>query len=136
MSTAPLPVDQARLKAVDTPHAGDWLHAPPLTVVLLRQSDEAIRVVIRYRLGTSICQSHTCVCVTNVESSTPEVCMNWHTARADRHIRHSQLHYLIWRAVKKVQILANKEAIGLSRADGKRPDGATPVPWTRGKPIA
>ena len=28
-----LPVDQARLKALTTPHAGDWLHAPPLTAV-------------------------------------------------------------------------------------------------------
>ena len=39
-----LPVDQARLKALTTPHAGDWLHAPPLTAVGLRLSDEAIRV--------------------------------------------------------------------------------------------
>ena len=52
------------------------------------------------------------------------------------HIRHSQLNDLLWRAVKKAQIPASKEPIGLSRADGKRPDGATLVPWTRGKPLA
>ena len=53
-----------------------------------------------------------------------------------RHIRQSQLNDLIWRAVKKAQIPASKEPIGLSRADGKRPDGATLFPWTRGKPLA
>ena len=52
------------------------------------------------------------------------------------HIRHSQLNGLIWRAVKKVQIPASKESIGLSRADDKRPDGETLVPWTRRKPLA
>ena len=52
MSTSKSPMDLARLKAVVTPHAGDWLHAPPLTAIGLRLSDEAIRVAICYRLGT------------------------------------------------------------------------------------
>ena len=34
------------------------------------------------------------------------------------------------------QIPASKEPIRPSRADGKRPDGATLVLWTRGKPLA
>ena len=59
MSTSQSPVDLARLKAVVTPHAGDWLHAPPLTAVGLRLYDEAIRVASGYRLGTNICQPHT-----------------------------------------------------------------------------
>ena len=42
MSTSQSPVDLAMLKAVITPHTGDWLHAPPLTAVGLRLSDEAI----------------------------------------------------------------------------------------------
>ena len=62
MSTSQSPVDLARLKAVVTPHAGDWLYAPPMTAVGLRLSDEAIRVAIRYRLETNICQLHTCLC--------------------------------------------------------------------------
>ena len=58
MSTSQSPVDQARLKAVLTPHAGDWLHAPPLTAVSLRLSDEAIRVAIGYQLGTNMSTPH------------------------------------------------------------------------------
>ena len=68
MSTSQLPVDLARLTAVVIPHAGDWLHAPPLTAVGLRLSDEAIRVAIGYQLGTNICQPHTCVCGATVDA--------------------------------------------------------------------
>ena len=53
-----------------------------------------------------------------------------------RHTRHSQVNDIIWRAVKRAQIPATKETIGLSRNDGKRLDGATLIPWKRGKPLA
>ena len=128
MSTSQSPVDLARFKAVVTPHAGDRLHAPPLTAVSLRLSDEAIRVAIGYRLGTNICQSHTRVCGATVDARGLHELACRNSGR-----RHSQLNYLIWRAVKKAQIPSSKEPIGLSRADSKRPDGATLVPWTRGK---
>jgi len=39
---APSDVDKARLLAAASPHSGDWLHAPPITAVGLRLSDEAI----------------------------------------------------------------------------------------------
>ena len=79
MSTSQSPVDLARPKAVVTPHAGDWLHTPPLTTVGLRLSDEEIRVAIGYRLGTNMSTPHIYV----VQRSTPEVCMDWLAARAD-----------------------------------------------------
>ena len=37
---------------------------------------------------------------------------------------------------QRAQIPATKEPIGLSGIDGKRPDGATFIPWKRGKPLA
>ena len=87
MSTSQTPVDLARLKAVVTPHAGDWLHAPPLTAVGLRLSDEAVRVSIDYRLGTNICQTHTCVCGATVDAKRLHelACRK----SGPRHIRHS-----------------------------------------------
>ena len=42
---------------------------------------------------------------------------------------------IIWRAVKRAQIPVVKEPVGLS-VDGKRPDGATFIPRSRGKPLA
>ena len=42
---------------------------------------------------------------------------------------------LIWTAVKRAEIPAVKEPVGLMQ-DGKRLDGATLIPWARGKPLA
>ena len=110
-------VDVAKMKAAGAPHAGDWLNVPPITAVGLRLSDEAIRVIIGYRLGSVTCQPHTCICGSKVNArglhglscrkSTP------------RHIRHSQLNDLIWKAVRKAQTAAVKELHGLTREDGK-----------------
>ena len=52
-----------------------------------------------------------------------------------RLIRHSMLNDILWRAVKKAQVPACKEPVGLSRIDAKRPDDATLVPWAREKPM-
>ena len=46
------------------------------------------------------------------------------------------LNDILWRAIKRAQIPAVKEPTGLSRTDGKRPDGATLLPWAKGKPLA
>ena len=42
---------------------------------------------------------------------------------------------LIWRAVKRAEIPAVKQPVGLMQ-DGKRPDGATLIPWARDKHLA
>ena len=127
-------IDQARLKAVVTRHVGDWFHAPLLTSIGLRLTDAVILVATGYRLGTTICQPNSCVCGAMVEARGLHglACRK----SAPCHVRHSQLNDVIWRNVEKTQTPANKEPVGLSRADGKRPNGATLVPWTRGKPLA
>jgi len=55
---------------------------------------------------------------------------------APRQQRHSHLSDIIWRAMKRAQIPAVKEPVGLMRQDGKRPDGTTIIPWLRGRPLA
>ena len=62
LSRAPSDVDKAGLLAAASPHSGDWLHAPPITAVGLRLSDEAIGVAVAHRLGSKACEPHTCVC--------------------------------------------------------------------------
>ena len=126
-STSQSPVDLARLKAVVTSHAGDWLHAPPLTAVGLRLSDDAIRIAIGYRLGTNICKSHTCVCGATVDARD----LHGMACRKSgpRHIRHSQLNDLIWRAVKKAQIPASRNP---SDYRGLTAKGPTERLWSRG----
>ena len=134
MSCVTLVVNKARLQAVAVTHAGDWLNAAPITAVGLRLSNEAVRVAVGYRLGSTTCQPHTCICGTAVDAR--ELHGLSYRNNSPRHIRHSQLNDLIWRAVKTANIPATKEPIGLSRTDGKRADGATLIPWVRGKPLA
>ena len=53
-----------------------------------------------------------------------------------RHQRHSMLNDIIWRAIKRAQISAHKEPTRLITYGGKRPDGVTLMPWSKGKPLA
>ena len=46
------------------------------------------------------------------------------------------LNDIIWRAIERAQTPAYKEATGLITHGGKRPDGATLIPWSKGKPAA
>ena len=47
--------------------------------------------------------------------------------------RHNLIDDIVFTAFTKANILASKEPHGLVRADGRRPDGATLIPWSRGK---
>jgi len=49
--------------------------------------------------------------------------------------RHHALNDLVARAFASAAIHVAKEPQGLSRADGKRPDGLTMVPRREGKPL-
>ena len=68
IALAPDDYTRARLLAVSSPHAGDWLNAPPITSVGLRMSNEAIRVATGLRLGATLCRPHTCRCGAQVDA--------------------------------------------------------------------
>ena len=50
-----------------------------------------------------------------------------------KHAKHANFNELIYHALKSSDIPAVKESTGLSRSDGKRPDGLSLVPWKSGK---
>jgi hypothetical protein len=49
--------------------------------------------------------------------------------------RHHFLNDLIWRGLTRAGIPSTKEPSGLSRSDGKRPDGLSLIPWQGGKSL-
>ena len=99
----------------------------------LRLNNEMIRISVGTRLGARTCEPHTYLCGKTVV--TRELHDLFCRKRAARHQRHSNLNDIIWRAFKGAQISAVKEPVGLSRSDGKRPHGATLIPWARGKAL-
>src|SRR6218665_3224350 len=53
-----------------------------------------------------------------------------------RSLRHHAINDIIWRALPRAGGPSTREPAGLFRTDGKRPDGATLIPWSAGKYLA
>ena len=49
---------------------------------------------------------------------------------AGRHFRHAMLNDILHRALSSANVPSRLQPTGLDRADGKRPDGITMVPWS------
>ena len=84
---------RARLLAASAPHSGNWLHAHPLSTCGLRLDNEAVRVAVSLRLGTSLCEPHQCPCGKQVD----ERGMHGLSCRHDagRSKRHHELNDII-----------------------------------------
>jgi len=95
--------------------------------------DEAVRVGVAFRLGLSTCVAHECRCDASVDTWGLHV-MVYKKAPA-RSTRHHALNDIIARAITSAGVPVVKEPSGLSRSDGKRPDGLTLKPWQNGKAL-
>ena len=125
------PYHKARLLAAAAPHSGDWLHTLPISACGLHLEDNAIRVAVGLRLGFVICETHACQCGATVDSLGQHALSCKKTA--GRVQRHAWLKNLIHRALIRAEIPSVRELSGLSRDDGKRPDGLTLVTWQSGR---
>ena len=93
----------------------------------LRMDDNSIRIAIGIRLGTPLYIPHLCYhCGSNGDTlSTHGLSCRF---SADHHFRHA-MH----RALSSANVPSQLEPTGLNRADGKRPNGITMVPWSNGR---
>ena len=93
--------------------------------------DDVIRVAVGRRVGANLCEPHTCTCgvLVYARGTYGLVCKR----SAGRHPRHGLLNDVVWRAMLRAQVPSCKEPAGLSRSDGKRPDGVSLIPWSRGR---
>ena len=124
-------VDRARLLAVSAENASHWLIAIPIPSLGLKLDSNQLRVSIGLRLGSPLCHPHTCKCGTRVESSGVHglSCKK----SAGRFSRHGQVNDLIKRSLSTAQVPTLLEPNGVSRDDGKRPDGISLFSWKRGR---
>ena len=126
-SSLSTPAQLASFLAASSPHSGDWLQAMPISSCGLRLDDEAVRIGVGLRLGLTLCVPHKCHCGALVDAQGLHgfVCKK----ASGRPARHHALNDLVALAVVSAGILCTKEPPGLSRSDGKRPDGLSLVPW-------
>ena len=93
----------------------------------LQLDNKIILIAIGLRLGVPICRSQVChLCGASIDSlGTPGL----HCSRSIGHSRYSAVNEVIKRALASAKIAAYLELASICIADGKRPEGATVMPW-------
>ena len=106
----------------------------PLANCGLKLDDEAIRVEVALRLGLSLCcpYEYSYGALVDAWGSHAFVCKK----APGRILRHQALNDIVARAFTSAEKPVRKEPAGLVSGSGKRPDGATSLPWRDGKLIA
>ena len=85
------------------------------------------------RLGVKLCEPRQCPCDKLADArDTHELSCKHGAARA---IRHHLLNDIVRRVLIRANISSVLEPSGLSRGDGKRPNGMTLIPWQGGKRV-
>jgi len=129
--TASDPQNTARLRAVSCKESGAWLRALPSASIGNLLDDNSVRIAVALRLGAPVLSPHQCRCLAAVDSR------GYHSLSckfsAGRLPRHAGINAIVKRALNSAGFPSLLEPTGISRADGKRPDGVTLIPWSRGK---
>ncbi|XP_041980282.1 uncharacterized protein LOC121733945 [Aricia agestis] len=125
--------DRARLLASAEPESGYWLQAYPSSNTGTLLDNHTFNLSLSLRLGANISEPHRCHCGAAVDRQGHHglSCRR----SAGRQSRHASLNDVIRRALASVNVPATLEPNGIARDDGKRPDGMTLVPWSRGRPL-
>lgn len=128
------PKEKSRLLAATARHSGAWLHALPSSTLGLKLDDEQLRVAVALRIGAPICEPHHCRhCNTTVDAQgTHGLSCRFSIGRFPRH---QICNSLLKQALGSAGVPAVLEPHGLSRTDGKRPDGMTLIPWHMGRAL-
>lgn len=84
-------------------------------------------------MGSDLCSPHTCRCNQQVDEKGRHglKCR----LKAGRYATHAELNNIIKRSCVSADVPAKLEPVGLCRADGKRVDGMTLIPWSRGSTL-
>ena len=125
---------KARLHAVSTPHAGDWLTTIPSAALGMRLDNESIRIVISFRLGCRVCSPFLCACGSQMD---PRGAHSLACRKSAGHqSRHATVNEVVCKAFGCAGIPVVKEPTGLIPGSNLRPDGATIIPWVGGRCLA
>ena len=104
---------------------------PPTSALGLRLCDDSLRIAVGLRLGSPLCIPHLCpLCGSHIDAFGVHA-LSCRSSKG-RLPRHTALNLIIHKALVSANIPSTLEPRGLSRTDGKRPDGLTITPWSRG----
>ncbi len=125
------PTDRARLLSSSTQPSSKWLQAVPSQQLGLLLDNDSARVAVALRLGNNVCEPHRCICGEMVDPK------GYHALSCNKtsgkYVCHSTINKTFSMAFSSAQVPNRLEPYGLSRRDGKRPDGITSYPWSKGR---
>jgi hypothetical protein len=127
------PRDLARFKALQCRESGSWLHAIPSPNIGTLLDNTSFQVCIGLRLGCNLCTPHICKCNAKFDEIGTHGLSCFKSS--GRFSRHTEINSIINRSLTSIHVNSTLEPNGLSRDDGKRPDGMTLVPWIKGQPL-
>ena len=87
-------------------------------------------MAVGLRLGVPICELHECPWGSQVDARG-----SYCRRSKGRMQIHQMINDIIYNALLRADIPSSKEPSGISRSDGKRPDGVTLHPWKSGRPL-
>ena len=129
------PVEQARLRAVSSEHAGDWLNCIPMKGTGLKLDNTTLSTCTALRLGTNLNRPHECANCGDFVDKFSRHGLSCPRAKGT-FPRHNQCNNVVVRALISAGTLAKDEPTNLCNQDSKRPDGITFTPWHEGKNLA
>ena len=123
--------EKAILLSTSADDASAWVHAAPISSLGLKLENSCFKIVCGLRIGAKICIPYKCICGSQVDSFGRH---GLHCQKAlGRFSRHSEGNMIIKRSLASIDIPSTLEPPGLSRSDGKRPDGLSHFTWKEGK---
>ena len=108
----------------------DWLFALPVPVLGLKLDDTSLRLSCALRLVSKICQPYKCINGALVDDKGVGMV---YLAKISKGTFSRHINDLLKRALGSAQVTSMLEPTGLTRSDGKRPDGLTLFPWSQGR---
>lgn len=127
------PVTRARLLASSTKESSKWLQVVPSSQLGLLLDNNAARIAVGLRLGSQLCEEYKCICGDMVKRDG----LHGLSCKMKAAIiaRHDDVNKVFSHGFSSAGFPVILQPTGISRDDGKRPDGMTLIPWSHGKSL-
>ena len=126
-------VERARLLAAGESESGIWLQAIPVSSLGTQLDADTLTLSVALRIEALVCEPHVCRFGANV------ITLGLHNLAcrfsADRLARHAELNDVFKRSLQTSVVPCLLEPPGLSKYDGRRPDGITMFANKHGKAL-
>lgn len=96
--------------------------------------NNSARIAVGLRVGSQLCEEHKCICGKMVEKDGLHG-LSCAKCAEGKLARHESVNNIFSHAFSSAGVPNIIQPPGVSRDDGKRPDGMTLIPWSHGKSL-